>query len=356
MTTRHPTGSTPDRRSPLISKIESALAQSIRGFPGHDFRVVSVRNKGRDATGRPIYAVAYKQIAPGAVGTTGATQRFFKTFTIDDAGKMDAPRTSSGVPRSPRPSEPGGGGEVVGGGDSAAEERLRQAKDAAMKRIRGMNLPADFESDIISSIESYKGGVFGLNNMVEIRLSTIPLPEGGGFGDGTGGVVGGGGGGGGFTGPEYVAPDRRVVEDTVKGTMISLIGTVDEQLLNKGVDLFMRDHRRNFDNTGEEISPIASVMELIRGTEDYKVAHQSRPESADERRWISERLQAARSGGLDTAEQEDFAITQATVGGDIGDVETAAAVRQTKQSGTTRGTSIEDRMRQTARKTMAGVI
>lgn len=156
---------------------------------------------------------------------------------------------------------------------------------------------------------------------------------------------GGGGGGGGFSGPVYVEPDRRVVEDFVKGTMVSLIGTVAEKDLDRIVDIYMKDHRRDFDTEDKQIDPQQSVVEAIRSTADYKKIHKLRKPSEDERTWIAQRQQAAEKGGLTRGQQEDFAITQATVGGDTADVVDAASLAQFQGSGSVRGTLLDEKVR-----------
>lgn len=167
---------------------------------------------------------------------------------------------------------------------------------------------------------------FGLTALIEGGLGGLTI---GGLGAGGGG----GGGRGGSFGPEYVKPDRRVIEDQVKGSMVSLVGTVLDDELDRIVDIFMSEDRRNFDTPNEQISPTQSALEAIRKTKDYRTVHKLRPASQDERTWISDRRQAAETGGLTTSAQEAFAITQATVGGDIEDVEEAAGFAQFQTSG-----------------------
>lgn len=165
----------------------------------------------------------------------------------------------------------------------------------------------------------------------------------------------GGGGGGGFAGPVYRRPDERVVRDFVKGTLVSLVGEVPEHLVGPAVETFMRDHRADFDNPEQEIDPSQSVVELIRGTEEYQTIHELRPESVDEREWISSRAREAQRGGLDTGEVEQFAIEQATVGGDLPDVAEAAAVRQFQRSSQAPAL-LDNQFRQVAQAMFQGVV
>jgi hypothetical protein len=162
-------------------------------------------------------------------------------------------------------------------------------------------------------------------------------------------------GGGGFAGPVYRAPDRRVVEDFVKGTLVSLVGTVPDHLVGPGVDAYMRDHRRNFDSEAIEIDPGQSVLELIRNTAEYQSIHKLRPKSVDERDWIGQRAQEAQRGGLDTEQIEKFAITQATAGGDLPDVAEAAATAQLQESGQA-PTLLEQQFRQVAQDMFSGLV
>lgn len=140
--------------------------------------------------------------------------------------------------------------------------------------------------------------------------------------------------GAGFAGPVYRAPDRRVVEDFVKGGLVSLVGQLfDVTRINDLVNLYLRDHRRNFDSIDTEIDPSQSVIRAIRQSAEYKTIHQNRPDTEDERTWISDRLSAAAQGGLTVGQQQDFAIAQATAAGDLGDVREAAAFTQLSRSG-----------------------
>ena len=165
---------------------------------------------------------------------------------------------------------------------------------------------------------------------------------------------GGGGGGGGFLEPEYVAPDRRVIEDLVKGMMVSLVGTVTGDL-DRITDIYMDVNKGNFDDPTKFLDPSQSVVEAIRGTRDYEVIHQNRPESQDERTWISNRRFAAEQGGLTVSLLEDFAITQATTAGDIADVREAAGFRQLATSGQAPDI-IQQKIESAAQSLFAGVV
>ncbi len=137
--------------------------------------------------------------------------------------------------------------------------------------------------------------------------------------------------------------------------MVSLVGRVSEGQADHLTDLFLREHRRNFDNPSREIDPAQSVVENIRKTGDYKRIHKLRPESVDERDWISERLRETVRGGLQTDQQEDFAIAQATAGGDVKDIAEAAATQQFQVSGQAPDI-IRNEMLEATRAMFAGVV
>jgi hypothetical protein len=147
-----------------------------------------------------------------------------------------------------------------------------------------------------------------------------------------------------------------VVEDFVKGALTSLVGTVPDELVGGLVKTYMTDHRRNYDVENEEIDPSQSVILGIRATKEYRTIHQLRPDSEDERSWVASRRSAAQQGGLNQGDLENFAITQATVGGDLADVHEAAGVAQFQASGSMRGTSMEQKLRNVMTDTFAGVV
>ena len=151
---------------------------------------------------------------------------------------------------------------------------------------------------------------------------------GGAFGDITVGGGGGGGGRGGAIGPVYRAPDRRTIEDQVTGQVANLLGAVDEDFVQEFTNLFMTEDRRNFDSKDKQIDPGTSVVEAIRNTAEYKRIHKLRPDSVDERTWISRRRSLGESGGLAESELEQFGIDQATIGGRVSETAEAGAVKQ----------------------------
>ncbi len=234
---------------------------------------------------------------------------------------------------------------------------LRDAKDRAFNIVQrwvneGSITPEEGQVLInnifaMSDLRDVENAVANIPGQGPLDDLFVPFPD----------VDGGGGfrvGGGGFAGPVYRAPDRRNTEDFVKGMLVSLIGSGFTIYLEEFTDLFMKEDRRNFDSEREAIDPSTSVLEAIRQTEEYKTIHKLRPEGTDERTWISDRIRAAEFGGLTGSLQEDFAITQATVGGDLEDVQVAASVAQLQTSGRATGT-IERRMRSVAEGMFAAV-
>ncbi len=136
------------------------------------------------------------------------------------------------------------------------------------------------------------------------------------------------GSGSGAVGPVYRAPDRRTIEDQVTGQVVSLLGSVDDDLVQDFTNLFMKEDRRNFDSPDAQIDAGTSVIEAIRNTAVYKTIHKLRPDSVDERTWISRRRSAGESGGLAEGSLEEFGIDQATIGGRITEAAEAGAVKQ----------------------------
>jgi hypothetical protein len=139
----------------------------------------------------------------------------------------------------------------------------------------------------------------------------------GGSGSGSGRGRSGGGGGG----PVYVAPDRRVVEEFVKDKMIVLTGK-NQPEFKKVVDDYMRDHKKMAE--GASVDPKATVMEGIRGLDEYKRIHKMRQESQDESTWISVRQQRLEQLGLSGANAASRAQAFAAGGVNVNDIDLGA--------------------------------
>ena len=166
---------------------------------------------------------------------------------------------------------------------------------------------------------------------------------------------GGEGGGGGFAAPVYKAPDRREIEDWVRGKLTSLVGSSDPDVrLQDFTDLYMKDHRRNWDSPSREIVPEMSVIEAIRNEGDYQRIHTLRPEGVDESAWIKDRLRLANAAGLSPTLLDKFGTFQAQVGATDADVTRAAEGRQFRRTSQSMG-DLKRRMQGTIRNVMQGV-
>lgn len=353
MTSRQlaPPGS-PRAQKPGVS--QTAPPGGVRGQIqkqlGKNFTVNSAHYLGRDATGRPIYKVRYT-LDPGPVAARygrGAGLHpvaITKTITFDGRSIRE-PNYESGLP------------DRGGASGGSADDGLRAAKDKWLSQVSSLDLETDQKSRLFSLIEGFRGSPLSLSNMVEQHLARRSVAVDApvfdtGFDPFAG--IGGGGFGSGITGPVYRAPDRRVIEDMARGVMTSLIGTVNEDYVDTLTDVYMKDHRRNFDSEGEEIDPGQSLLEAVRDTSEYQEVHALRPDSEDERNWVSSRRSAAAQGGLAQGQQEDFAIQQASIGGDLPDVRDAASAAQLQTSGSARGTVLEDKIRGVAQGMFTGV-
>ncbi len=295
----------------------------------------SVQHIGKDLAGRPIYR--FTIVTPFGSRTA--------TYVQSETGLLPPLLT---IPNNQQPQ--------IDASREASD--LQRAKSRWLNWVIGLHPSeiSDFERrNFQNRINSWSGTAQQLQDSMQIASqnrpfgATVDVQRGDAEPTLTIGGLGGfgGGGGGGSFGPEYVKPDQRVVEDFVVGTMVQLAGTVLDDELDRIVAVYMTDHRRNFDTLDQTIDPTQSVVEAVRSTTEYKTIHQNRPDSADERTWISDRRKAAAEGGLTISKQEDFAITQATVAGDLPDVEVAGSVAQLQTSGKAEGV-LERRIRNAA--------
>src|SRR5690554_7485986 len=71
----------------------------------------------------------------------------------------------------------------------------------------------------------------------------------------------------------------------------------DEGYIQQFTDLYMKDHRRNFDTPDREIDPAQSVIEAFRRTKEYQTIHRLRPDSEDERSWVRSEERRVGEGG-----------------------------------------------------------
>jgi hypothetical protein len=327
---------------------------SVGAVPGS----VKMTYVGKDKYGNPMYRFTYK--VPGG-RVQGGTITQTRTMAIVNGGFV-APNSVRANPNQ-IPEEAGPGEGPTQGSETRDRFIARVGELAAAG-----HLTSDQARQILSNATNWSDQAMANWMGLMSRMDEVPppsvyedTPEGSaegalgdlyipGLGGGGGGGYGGGGGGGGAgpVAPAYRAPDERVVTDFVKGTLVSMVGTIPEELVGPGVAKYMADHRAMFDaevkasmdqSAGlppkdyKEIDPQQSVLEYVRSTREYQIIHKNRPKSADERTWISDRQEQALQGGLSTSRQENFAITQATAGGDVKDVAEAAGVAEFKATG-----------------------
>lgn len=288
---------------------------------------------GRDIRGWPIYRVEGRSGSRGVIVRTGAWDG--KTF--------HPPRWPGRSSRSVSET-PIVGGPAAGPAAPSADVKLEKQREDLIAWIWSLGAPGGdtvyiSESELSAWTKEAAAAETGvqlfnlqsrINNIVQKRLPVEaiwgpPLEVGGGGG--------GGGGASSSVGPVYRAPDRRVVEDYVSGLLVNLVGHIPEREVARLADIYMRDHRRNWQSTAAEIDPQASVVEAIRGTGYYQNIHKLRPDSEDERTWVASRRAAAAAGGLNVERREEFSIMQAAVGGDVEDVRDAAGLEQLQISG-----------------------
>lgn len=304
---------------------------------------------GKDWNGTPMYRVSYlfgngKSRINVTVAYDANTKRVSKPKLSGQTGGIGAP-----------------GDNLKVGGGTGADAALRRAQDSAAQWVlsqHGEYLGPQAQQGLLRQIREWSGDAASLNRHMRFVQANVPVSAPGvatwEFDDMLD-IPGGGGGGGGFAGPVYEAPDRRVVEDYVRGVSVSLLGGIpDEGYIQQFTDLYMKEHRRDFDTPDRVIDPNQSVVEAFRRTKEYQSIHQLRPDSEDERGWVAARRQMAQAGGLNQDLQEDFAIQQATVGGDLEDTRTAAAFQQIQTTGKA-PTLLEGKFREVASAMFAQV-
>ena len=375
--------------------VTSKVSDAFRSTFGGTNRVQSAVYRGRDPQGNPLYEVKYLQgmrngrpvyvtrrfavvggrlASPGIGGTfrpgqlsgrgIGGTFRPGQLPAGGIGGTFTTDPPSGGTDTSRRGR--GSGEGRTSGGFSPSLDNIKNKWLAFFTALPDSEISANTRRGFIQNIQNWNGSAEQLDHNMRLAAGNLPFgniavdpnaaaaQEDNWLDDFISGL--GDGGGGGFAGPVYRAPDRRVVEDMVKGMMVSLIGQVNDGRVKSLTDIYMRDHRRNFDSMNAEIDPAQSVLENIRAGEDYRVAHAMRPESEDERTWISNRAMLAKRGGLNQEDVEGFAVTQATVGADEGDIIDAAASAQFAQTGSVAGTSLEERMKGAAMNMFRNVV
>ena len=132
-----------------------------------------------------------------------------------------------------------------------------------------------------------------------------------------------GGGGGGRSRAPYVRPDERLVRSAIEGAWDGLTGTVDQFGVGNAIKEFYKDDRANYDNQGQQIDAMESVLEIIRATSEYKAIHALRSESQDERTWISSKVGRLLQAGVSQPLAQELGVAQAQAGSGSDTVQSA---------------------------------
>ena len=285
---------------------------------GMQYRVVW---NGYDDEGKPMYRVYYQN------PNTGIMQTEQVTYSGGDVGVPT-------ISRGPRPiAEPGSQQPFTG----VSAYSLAPTIQTQLARLVQNERLFDEENynQIYDTIVNWDGDRYALIRYTDYAIEQQyggSAPKGGAAVDNFDPFAGLDFGGG-FAAPVYKAPDKRVVRDFVKRELVQLLGADESTMRERLVDLYMKDHRRDWDSPSQTIEPGQSVIEAIRDSELYQQIHKLRPEEVEEHDWIMQRHVAALSGGLDVEEAQAFAVEQAIAGGDEEDVETAASYEQIRNSG-----------------------
>ncbi len=121
-------------------------------------------------------------------------------------------------------------------------------------------------------------------------------------------------GGGGRSRAPYVRPDERLVRGAIEGAWDGLTGQVDARGVNNAIKAFFADDRANYDNEGQQIDAMETVLEMIRNTSEYKSIHTLRSESQDERTWISSKVGRLLQAGVSQPLAQELGVAQAQAG------------------------------------------
>ena len=121
--------------------------------------------------------------------------------------------------------------------------------------------------------------------------------------------------GGGAAAPAYRPPDRREVVENVQNYLSTVLSPdeFDTNEVNRLADIYMRDHKRSFQNPGLGLQPWFSVKEEVRKTQDYQKIHALRPDTIPEEQWVSRYRelieQAGVPAGMQAGRARNFAQT-----------------------------------------------
>ena len=162
-------------------------------------------------------------------------------------------------------------------------------------------------------------------------------------------VLGGLGGGGGRTGPAYRPPDRREVEENVQNYLRTVLGdTGDPALVDELSDIYMRDHRRSFDNPSTGLQPWFSVKERVHSLEEYNKLHALRPDTIPEEQWITQFQQIVDEAGVPASLRDQTARNFAQTGTTLRHALPGAFRQQETREGRPQPTFLNNLSRQVA--------
>lgn len=123
-----------------------------------------------------------------------------------------------------------------------------------------------------------------------------------------------GGAGTGLRGPVYVAPDEAAVFEFLESFVVATTGMMDDELTQQAVDQYLKIHKINFDDKGQEHDASLAARNVIRGSSAYKDIHELRPESSNEMQWVTSQQGLLRQLGVSAQESEELGIKLARLG------------------------------------------
>ena len=142
-----------------------------------------------------------------------------------------------------------------------------------------------------------------------------------------------GGGGGGRVGPTYVKPDEATVGEGLGLYVSTVVGEENGDILAEAISIYMKSHRANFDNKGQQIDATTAAKEYVRGTAAYKDIHELRPENMDELRWVTTTQGQLRKLGVNPGRTEKLGIELARIAASEQSVQKAGETAFSRQTG-----------------------
>ncbi len=141
------------------------------------------------------------------------------------------------------------------------------------------------------------------------------------------------GGGRGSSRAPYVRPDERLVKGAIEGAWAQLTGEVNAAGVATATKAFFNDDKANYDNQGQQIDPMETVLEQIRATSQYKAIHTLRKEGTDERTWISSKVGKLLSAGVSDKLAQELGVAQAQAGSAAPTVQSAGEIATLESTG-----------------------